>query len=62
MNEFVAMIDPVIDDRCSGITGFLVVIVGLDQKTKHARWEMNVFQKYALHESIVIVGPCWWHQ
>ena len=33
----------------------LVLSVRLDQKTKHAKWEMYEFQKYALHESIVTV-------
>ena len=31
------------------------MIVRLDGKRKHAKWEMYEFQKYALHESIVIV-------
>ena len=31
------------------------MIVRLDQKPKHAQREMYEFQKYALHESIVIV-------
>ena len=37
------------------ITYVLVMSVRLDQKTKPAKWEMYKFQKYALHESIVIV-------
>ena len=32
-----------------------MIIVRLDQKTKHANWEMYEYQKYALHESIVIL-------
>ena len=31
------------------------MIVRLGQKTKHATWEMYELQKYALHESIMIV-------
>ena len=31
------------------------MIVRLDRKTKDAKWEMYEFQKYVLHESIVIV-------
>ena len=31
------------------------MIVRLDQKTKHAKWEMCECLKYALSESIVIV-------
>ena len=27
----------------------------IDQKIKHAKWDMYEFQKYAFHESIVIV-------
>ena len=39
------------------ITCALVMIVRLDQKTKHAKLNEKKyeFQKYALHESIVIV-------
>ena len=32
------------------------MIIRLDQNSKHAKWEMLYeFQKYALHESIMIV-------
>ena len=31
------------------------MIVRLDQISKHAKWEMHEFQKYAFHEYIVIV-------
>ena len=32
-----------------------MMIVTLEQKTKHAKLEMYEFQKYALHEYITIV-------
>ena len=37
------------------ITFVSVMIVRLDQKTKHSKWEMYEFQTYALYEFIVIV-------
>ena len=55
VNEFDAKIDAILNVHSSWITCVLVMIVKLHQKTKHAKWEMYEFQKYALHESIVIL-------
>ena len=55
MNEFDAKIDAVWNFHSGRITFVFVMIVSLDQKTNMLNGKNYEFQKYALHESIVIV-------